>query len=658
MCYTALIIGALVTKSRLGCELSRHFNFSLKRGLGAGCGVGFGLVAILAALWVGRVFPPTNAEEESLFARPLKKSELSCGQVIQLAKWGQKRYGGLGSKDLFHPKRAAKVAEIFVEKIDPHRMLFLAQEVEQLKVVSQSRWEEFVENSNCDLWQQWLEQNYPKVQQRVSYQIRKRSSDKRNKTIEKEKRFTRFSASMAELEKRWKEELGRMAFEANEEILKAYQGNRLKFLKDRSEQKYFEGTPEASNLLAKALLGGLDTYSTYFSPSEFEDFYEELKGSTAGLGLRLQKVPQGFLIEKIIDNSSAKKSRALHEGDIIEKVEGIELSSISFEEAKKLLKGPEKSLVNLGVYCSHRSPSKTFVDLVLERTQFDLEETKMAFNWKSPKTEPAKKVAVISIPTFYGRGGLESGVEEKSVSEDFKSRLEQELLKETSHAGLVLDLRGNPGGYLEEAVSLGALFVGNKPIVGILEEGKTRILKDNTAVQPLYHRPTVVLVDEDSASAAEVLTGALKDYQRAVVVGSSRTYGKGTVQKLFPLEDPFLLSPFYGENLGAGVVKLTTSVFYSPLGHTPANGGIETDIVVKDGNSGDPLAKNTQEILPIVDQELKKELENRLTQHHQNIELLRAKSRERLDSEPSLVEDKDLEEAIAIVSDLAQLNTF
>jgi carboxyl-terminal processing protease len=332
---------------------------------------------------------------------------------------------------------------------------------------------------------------------------------------------------------------------------------------------------------------------------------------------------------------------------------------VAFEEAKKLLKGPEKSLVSLGVHCAHRSSSQPWVDLVLERTQFDLEETKIAFNWKSPKTETAKKVAVISIPTFYGRGGLESGVEEKSVSEDFKNRLDQELLKETSHAGLVIDLRGNPGGYLEEAVSLGALFVGNRPIVGVLEDGRTRVLKDTTVVQPLYHRPLVVLVDEDSASAAEVLTGALKDYQRAVVVGSSRTYGKGTVQKLFPLEDPLLFSPLNGESLGTGVVKLTTSVFYSPLGHTPANGGIKTDIVVKErSNSNESLSKAAQDILPIVDKELERELESGLTQHQQNIELLKVKSRERLDSEPSLVEDKDLEEAIAIVSDLAQLNTF
>lgn len=594
------------------------------------------------------------------FGHPISKSQLSCEQVLNLGKWGQKRYGGMGSKDLFNSKRASKVAEVFVEKIDPYRMLFLTEEVEQLKKLSQTHWKALTQQSNCNPWEQWLEVIYPKVQWRVAKQIKQYSRWNNPKKTEQNKSYKQFATSYSDLENRWKLELTQTLSEATPELLKAYKGRKEDLLKDRIEQKFFDVYPETRALLAKAILGGLDSYSTYFSPAEFEDFYEELRGATAGLGLRLQKVPQGFLIEKIVDNSSAQKSQRLHEGDVIEKIDDVSLASVAFEEAKRLLKGPEKSLARLGVNCFHGKPSGLFSELTLERTQFDLEETKIGFAWKTPKTDKqdSKRVAVISIPTFYGRGGMGSGSEEKSVSEDFKQRLSDELLQDTSHEGLVLDLRGNPGGFLEEAVSLGAFFVGSKPIVGVLEHGNTRILKDPESSQALYHRPLVVLVDEGSASAAEVLTGALKDYHRAVVVGSSRTYGKGTVQKLFQLEDPFLLATVEGGGLGSGVVKLTTSVFYSPMGHTPANGGIQTDIVLSEQKPEPTKIETIQEISPIVDPQIRAEVEIGEEKHLAEIEILKEKYQERLSAQSLSSSDKDLEQAVAIVSDMARMESF
>ncbi|MFM8316236.1 MAG: S41 family peptidase, partial [Deltaproteobacteria bacterium] len=257
-----------------------------------------------------------------------------------------------------------------------------------------------------------------------------------------------------------------MLFESDEVVLKAYHKNVSQLLRDKVEQKYFENFPEGRGLLAKALLGGLDPYSTYFSSREFTDFYEELKGTSAGLGLQLEKVPQGFLVQKVVENSPAAKSNRVHEGDIIESVDEVNLSSLAFEEAKKLLKGPENSTVRIGLECVHGNSKEGVseqVEVSLQRGQFELEETKINLSWKMPPvSEPAsQKVAVISIPAFYGRGGMESGKEEKSVSEDLKKRMTDELMNESSHLGMVLDLRGNPGGYLEEAVTMGSLCVGD-----------------------------------------------------------------------------------------------------------------------------------------------------------------------------------------------------
>jgi C-terminal processing protease CtpA/Prc len=143
-------------------------------------------------------------------------------------------------------------------------------------------------------------------------------------------------------------------------------------------------------------------------------------------------------------------------------------------------------------------------------------------------------------------------------------------------AAVVLDLRGNPGGYLEEAVSMAGFFLGDRAVVAVVEPSIERTLRDFHSV-PLYTGPLVVLVDELSASAAEILAGALKDHQRAVVLGPKRTYGKGSVQRLFHLNAGSVQVP---EADRRGVLKLTTSFFYSPLGQTPANGGVAPHWVV------------------------------------------------------------------------------
>jgi len=599
------------------------------------------------------------------FGHPIQKAELSCEQVLKLADWGQKKFGGIGSKDVFSPERAPVVAQVFLEKLDPSRMFFVADDLNSLKKLAQSHWTDLVKESSCEFWQQWLEIQYPKAQQRVARLVKNFKAPKNLVSIpaqeNKEVSYTQFAHSARDLEVRWQKELTQILSESSSSLLKAYNQNITQLLWDRVEQRYFDNYPETRGLLAKALLGGLDSYSTYFSTGEFEEFYEELKGSAAGLGLRLQKIPQGFLVEKVIESSSAQKSKELHEGDIIEKVDEVDLTSLSFEDAKRLLKGPENSKVKLGIECGHKKESvkNKYSEVTLERSQFELEETKINFSWKTVKQTQSKleKVAVISVPTFYGRGGMGEGGGEKSVSEDFKQRVTEELLKDTSHLGLVLDLRGNPGGYLEEAVGMGSMFVGSKPIVGVLEEGKTRVLKEETGNLPLYQKPLVVLVDPGSASAAEVLSGALKDYQRASIVGSARTYGKGTVQKRFHLEDPLLFASNSGP-LGTGVVKLTTSVFYSPLGHTPANGGVTADIVLNDKNKLAGQVNKIGDILPIVDNDLRLELEKGSESHQSAIQFLSEKSQERVAGAEIKSADNELDEAVAIVSDLADLKTF
>jgi C-terminal processing protease CtpA/Prc len=188
-----------------------------------------------------------------------------------------------------------------------------------------------------------------------------------------------------------------------------------------------------------------------------------------------------------------------------------------------------------------------------------------------------EKALLIKVPNFYGSAENFSGnfTGKHRVSQDVQQAL---LKKAPSVKAVVLDFRDNPGGFLEEAVELAGLFIGNKTVVQIVENHSKYILNANTT-KPLYTGPLFVLVNKNSASAAEMVAAALQDYDRATVYGSKKTYGKGSVQKLFYLNDDIFLSLKY-PNI-SGVVKVTTNYYLSPKGRSLDKKGLESDVIVK-----------------------------------------------------------------------------
>ncbi|MFM8313689.1 MAG: hypothetical protein ACKOA8_05335, partial [Deltaproteobacteria bacterium] len=153
--------------------MNRHFVGSFKKLM-----VKYRLGLLFVGLLISMVFclapKPYPVEVAGLpFGHPILKPELSCEQVLKLAEWGRKKYGGLGQTDLFSFKQASRVAEIFADKLDPNRMLITASELEQLKAVTQLKWNRLTQKADCEPWQQWLENRYPKSQQRIALWLKK-----------------------------------------------------------------------------------------------------------------------------------------------------------------------------------------------------------------------------------------------------------------------------------------------------------------------------------------------------------------------------------------------------------------------------------------------------------------------------------------------------
>ncbi len=507
-------------------------------------------------------------------SEPTFSESITCASAFQIGQWGWAKSPAEKAASLEDSLLARKVLERFVEAADPSRVLFLQSDVDAFIKDAPAHWKAFVTEQRCSAFEGWLATHYSKGKQRFQSLLSKVSAetavpadlsehgDDENDayptylTFAKEegelaKRVSRFAISVVRASSRKQLE----AFKGDKKALVQYLLNRMLF---------DDVMPPPVHLLTRAFVGSIDPFSDYFSDDEYSEFYRDLVGGTSGVGVKVREVPSGLLIQKVVSDSPAGKSKLIQPGDTIVAVNDEVLAGLPSRRLRHVLEGDEGSPIFIKLAAREGKPERT---LKLIRRSFAFEDARVSVKQVRLRNSRKSQVSVIHIPSFYGRGG-NGAPGERSSAEDVETALKNSM--KTKPSAIVLDMRGNPGGYLEEAVSMAGLFLGNRPVVAVVEPGMRRILRDHH-VRALYNGPLLVLVDDQSASAAEVLAGALKDYQRAVVLGAPTTYGKGSVQRLFHLDTGLI---DVADSDRQGVLKMTTSFFYSPLGHSPANGGI------------------------------------------------------------------------------------
>ena len=321
-----------------------------------------------------------------------------------------------------------------------------------------------------------------------------------------------------------------------------------------------------------------DPHTDYFSPATQEDFDIGMQLSLQGIGATLQTEDGTAKITEIVPGGPADRDTRdirLVPGDRIIAVaqEGdVEFTDIlhwPLYKAVRLIRGPKGTRVRLLVQCADDpTHSKTrVVDLVRDEVKLEEQAATSALETFTDASGRERRVGVVTLPTFYAGGGTaRTGATARSATADIARLLEE--LNSQDIEGLILDLRGNGGGALGEAVSLAGLFIRTGPVVQVQERNRTVPLKDyNPAV--IFRGPMVVLVDRLSASASEIVAGALQDYGRAIVIGDSRTHGKGTVQQIMPLDNG---------NLGS--IKDTNAGFFRITGDSTQIKGVSSDIVL------------------------------------------------------------------------------
>ena len=345
-----------------------------------------------------------------------------------------------------------------------------------------------------------------------------------------------------------------------------------------SMDEYFDFSEELERkdyftVYINAIVEEFDPHTSYFAPQDKDRFDIAMSGKLEGIGARLQKKGDNVTIMEVISGGPAWLSDELSEGDIILKVKqeneenAVSIVGMRLDDAVNLIKGPKGSKVTLTV---RKKVLGNIEDITITRDVVELEETYA----KSAIVQKDQRLfGLINLPKFYFN--MEN-YNERNAASDVKQEIIR--LKKQGMEGLVLDLRNNGGGSLKTVVDIAGLFIEKGPIVQIKSKQDGKEILEDTDPNILWDGPLVILVNELSASASEILAAAMQDYKRAIIIGSKQTYGKGTVQNVIDLNQT-VRSNEYGD---LGALKLTTQKFYRVNGGSTQLEGVKSDVVVPD----------------------------------------------------------------------------
>ncbi len=368
-----------------------------------------------------------------------------------------------------------------------------------------------------------------------------------------------------EKEKKTPEELKKTA---REKVAKNYEDAFSRMLQEkRSEHfdRYF-----------RAFTKAFDPHTDYMAPMSKEDFDISMRGSLEGIGATLREDEGYIKVESIIPGGPAYRQGQLEPGDIILRVaekggDPVDITDMRVRDAVRYIRGKKGSEVRLTV---KKTDGRRLL-IAIVRDVVSIEDTfaKRAVI-KDEKT--GKRFGYLKLPHFYRDFEKTKGNGGRNSTDDVRSELKR--LEDEQISGLILDLRNNGGGALTDAIQIAGLFIETGPVVQIKDrKGDTRVLSD-TSPEIEYGGPVVILVNTFSASASEILAGALQDYGRAFVMGGDHTFGKGTVQMVVNLDNAEV--PDFDKYRPFGALKVTIQKFYRISGESTQYRGIIPDIAV------------------------------------------------------------------------------
>ena len=528
-------------------------------------GKGSSLVLLFMAI---TTFSVSIGSADPAGAGVFSPAELTCGRSWDLVNSLLNRH--ISFRNLV-PELRERAIDSYVDAIDPSKTIFLTDEVSRLRV--RLRGVFFgMQNGECELLtelQTDLVVRYEKMEEHVRAFVSDEAyaldtdvrlildSDKRGHPAETEdqkrliERLVHFQMSNylsgdMELEK------------AKEKLIHRYE-LMTKRVRELQPKDIYGG-------FLNAFASALDPHSTYYPPEAVEDFNIQMSLSLDGIGVALSSRDGFAVVERIIPGGATDKAKALEPGDEIiavgqEDEEPVDIIDMSLRDVVSIIRGERGTTVRITFL--RKSDTTERLEVAIVRDKVTIADSAASVEFKEVEIGgKTRKLAILDLPTFYG----DADPSKRQSGRDVRDLLRE--VRDQKADGVLLDLSRNGGGKLESSVQIAGLFIRDGGVVAVknvFDEVQWLSDQDEDIV---YNGPLVILTSRLTASASEIVAGAMKDYGRAVIVGDDHTFGKGTVQS------------FINQPGQLGAIKVTTALFFRPGGASTQHSGVAADVVL------------------------------------------------------------------------------
>ena len=521
----------------------------------------------------------------TIFGFTLKKNKLSDPDkekvLLEIVKYVVEKghYNSIDLDDNF----SVKIFDDFISKLDPQKRFFTVNDIRQL-----NRYKYKIDDQIKNYQLEFFEETYKTYNQRL--RDAKLFVDKVFETdfdfsedefIDLNNDSISFSFGKNQLFQRWRKQI---KYSVLDIVTQRYSSDSLDFNEiktnaistvKKNTNDFFEYANELDrddwfSVFVNSFVSQFDPHTFYFKPDDKEKFDVSISGKFDGIGARLSRADGNVKIVDVIIGGPVWRDKLLDVGDVILAVgqgddELVSIYGMKLDDSIKLIKGPAGTVVTLRV----KKIDGQIQDVKIKRDEVELEET---FAKSTVISKNDNNYGYISLPKFYADF---DNYKNRNSANDVKNEIIK--LKNNGIQGLILDLRNNGGGSLQTVVEMTGLFIEKGPIVQVKSIGNRKKVLYDRDPQVYWDGPLVLLINEMSASASEIISAALQDYNRAIIIGSEKSFGKGTVQNIIDL-NRFISNT----NYDMGALKVTTDIFYRINGESVQLEGVQSDIIIPD----------------------------------------------------------------------------
>ena len=503
-----------------------------------------------------------------------KGFSLACRDVNHMTRFFLRAHYSIHE---FNQEISERTVQNFIKRWDPGKVYFLKKDIDKFTTNAYSNIPKMIQKSDCsliDVLFSLYSKRFKERKKLITELIVKKHDFKKDEFLTINRKKMSYAIDEKEIRERWRKRIKFQHLQLKKTI---NDENKIRKKLSKRYQLVFKKhqdltTEDVYGAFMDAFANALDPHTDYYSPSELEEFRISTRLSLEGIGALLRSEDGVTSIQSLVPGGAAQKTGKVKVGDKIVAVgqakgTPVDVIDMDLKDVVSYIRGPGGSEVRLYL---KRAEKELVVPIIREKIQLADREAKSDVFSASVEVSKSKKkiykIGVIELPSFYmdfeGRQANKENF--KSSSRDMEAEIQK--LKKLKVDAIVVDLRSNGGGSLDESINVAGLFVGKGPVVQI-KGAQTKPYVSSYDRKKIYSGPLVVMIDKQSASASEIFAGAIKDYHRGIIVGDSHTFGKGTVQNLNDLD----------RRLGA--VKVTISKFYRPSGKSTQLRGVASDII-------------------------------------------------------------------------------